>query len=165
MMLPSIKNNLQHATPESQGIASSAILQFIEAVESQIHEFHSFMLLRHGKVVAEGWCSLSKSFTSTAIGLAVAEGCFSIDDPVLSFFPDEAPAEANEHLAAMRVRHLLSMSTGHAEDTMPHMTGRPDGKWTQGFFEVPVLHEPGTHFLYNTGATYLLSAIVQKPPA
>ncbi len=173
-MLTTLENKLQRATPESQGIASAAILQFVEAVESQIHELHSFMLLRHGKVVAEGWWSpykrenphmlfsLSKSFTSTAIGLAVEEGLLSLDDFVLSFFPDEAPAQPNEHLAAMRVRHLLSMSTGQADDTMPAMGGRADGNWTKGFFEVPVVHEPGTHFLYNTGATYMLSAILQK---
>jgi CubicO group peptidase (beta-lactamase class C family) len=173
-MLTTLENQLQRATPESQGIPSSAILRFVEAVESQIHEFHSFMLLRHGKVVAEGWWSpygptsphmlfsLSKSFTSTAVGLAASEGHFSIDDPVLSFFPDERPAEVNEHLAAMRVRHLLSMSTGHADDTMPHLDRQKNGNWTQGFFDVPVVYEPGTHFLYNTGATYMLSAIVQK---
>src|SRR3954470_3759144 len=108
-MLTTDTNDLQRATPESQGIASSAILQFVEVVESQVHELHSFMLLRHGKVVAEGWWSpygreykhmlfsLSKSFTSTAIGLAVNEGIISLDDTVLSFFPDEAPAEPNEH--------------------------------------------------------------------
>ncbi len=166
--------NLQRATPESQGIASSAILKFVEAAESRIHELHSFMLLRHGHVVAEGWWSpykredphmlfsLSKSFTATAVGLAVAEGCFSLDDKVLSFFPDDAPAKVSKNLAALKVRHLLSMSTGHDEDTTPHMVERPDGNWTRGFFEVPVLHKPGTHFLYNTGATYMLSAIVQK---
>lgn len=173
-MPTTFENVLRHATPESQGIASSAILRFVEAVESQVHECHSFILMRHGNVVAEGWWSpylpesphmlfsLSKSFTSTAVGLAVTEGRFSVDDPVLSFFPDEAPAEVNAYLAGMRIRHLLSMSTGHAEDSTPHMTGRPDGNWTKGFFEVPVLHQPGTHFLYNTGATYMLSAIVQK---
>lgn len=173
-MLTTVQNDLQRATPESQGIPSSAILQFVEAAERQIHEFHSFMLLRHGKVVAEGWWSpyerdhihslfsLSKSFTSTAVGLAVEEGHFSIDDPVLSFFPDEAPAEVNEHLAAMRVRHLLSMTTGQVDDTMPVMIGRADWNWEKGFFDVPVLHEPGTYFLYNTGATYMLSAILQR---
>jgi CubicO group peptidase (beta-lactamase class C family) len=173
-MLTTIQNDLQRATPESQGIASAAILQFVEAVESQIHELHSFILLRHGKVIAEGWWSpykrenlhmlfsVSKSFTSTAVGLAVAEGLFSIDDLVLSFFPEEAPAEPNEYLAAMRVRHLLSMSTGHAEDTWSYMLERADGNWIKGFLEVPVLHAPGTHFSYNTGATYMLSAIVQK---
>ena len=173
-MLTTDKNELQRTTPESQGISSAAILQFVEAVESQIHELHSFMLLRHGNVVAEGWWSpygrdiphmlfsLSKSFTSTAVGLAIAEGCFSLDDKVLSFFPDDAPAKVNKHLAAMQVRHLLSMSTGHDVDTMPPMGNRADGNWTKAFFEVPVIHKPGTHFLYNTGATYMLSAIVQK---
>ncbi|MBA3870484.1 MAG: serine hydrolase [Anaerolineae bacterium] len=176
MMVTTDKNDLQRATPESQGIASAAILQFVETVEKQIHELHSFILLRHGKVVAEGWWSpygreyphllfsLSKSFTSTAVGLAIAEGHFSLDDTVISFFPDDAPAEINEHLEAMRVRHLLTMSTGSGqfEDTWRSMVERSDGNWIKGFFEVPIDHEPGTHFVYNTGATYMLSAIVQK---
>ncbi len=173
-MLTPVKNALERATPESQGIASSAILKFVEAVENGIHELHSFMLLRHGKVVAEGWWSpygheiphmlfsLSKSFTSTAIGLAANEGLLSLDDTVLSYFPDDAPAEVNEHLAAMQVRHLLSMSTGNDVDTMQALGTRADGNWTKAFFEVPVIHKPGTHFLYNTGATYMLSAIIQK---
>src|SRR5690349_3492285 len=124
------------------------------------------MLLRHGQVVAEGWWapyapglphmlfSLSKSFTSTAIGMAVAEGRLSIDDAVLSFFPEDAPAEVGEHLATMRVRHLLSMSTGHAADTMPALHQRADGNWAKAFLECQVEFAPGTHFLYNTGATY-----------
>lgn len=166
--------DLPRTPPEQQGIASSAILQFVEALESQIDEIHSFMLLRHGNVVAEGWWSpygrehphtlfsLSKSFTSSAVGLAVAEGRFSIDDPVVSFFPDKTPPEVNSHLREMRVRHLLSMSTGHADDTWPHMANRDDAQWVKGFFERPVTYAPGTHFLYNTGATYILSAIIQK---
>jgi CubicO group peptidase (beta-lactamase class C family) len=166
--------NLQRATPESQGIASSAVLQFIDEVERQIHEIHSIMLLRHGKVIAEGWWSpyghehphllfsLSKSFTSTAVGFAIAEGYFSIDDLVLSFFSDEIPVEASDLLAAMRVRDLLSMSTGHSIDTWSAMVDRSDGNWIKGFLSVPVLHAPGTRFVYNTGAAYMLSAIVQK---
>ncbi|MBW4438944.1 MAG: beta-lactamase family protein [Pleurocapsa minor GSE-CHR-MK-17-07R] len=165
---------MPRATPESQGVASSAILQFVETVERQKQELHSFMLLRHGQVVAEGWWSpygpehphlmfsLSKSFTSTAVGMAVAEGYFSIDDPVLSFFPDETVAAGNDLLATMCVRHLLSMSTGQAVDSWSSMVGRPDGNWIAGFLEVPVVHAPGSHFVYNTGATYMLSAIVQK---
>lgn len=168
------QQDLPRSLPELQGIASSAILQFVEALESQIHEVHSFMLLRHGRVVAEGWWSpygreyphllfsLSKSVTSTAVGLAVAEGHFSIDDPVLSFFPDETPARVDDFLAEMRVRHLLSMSTGQAVDTWSYMVDRTDGNWIKGFLEVPVLFAPGTHFVYNTGATYMLSAIIQK---
>lgn len=173
-MLSATGTVLQRATPESQGIDSLAVLKFVEAAEQQVQEFHSFMLLRHGKVVAEGWWSpyapqcphmlfsLSKSFTSTAVGLAIEEGLLSLDDTVLSFFPDDAPAEVNQHLAAMQVRHLLSMSTGQEDDTMPPMFEEPEGRFTRAFFTVPVLHQPGTYFMYNTGATYMLSAIVQK---
>lgn len=165
---------LPRSSPERQGVASSAILQFVEAVESQVHELHSFMLLRHGSVVAEGWWSpygrdhqhllfsLSKSVTATAVGLALAEGRFSIDDPVPAFFPAETPAGSRGLLAAMRIRHLLSMSTGQAVDAWPAMVERPDGDWIAGFLSVPVLHAPGSHFVYNTGATYMLSAIIQQ---
>ena len=166
--------NLPRTTPERQGIASSTVLRLIEELDKHVHDMHGFMLLRHGSVVAEGWWSpyrrdyphmlfsLSKSFTSTAVGLAVGEGYFSIDDPVLSFFSGEAPPQENENLAALRVRHLLSMSTGHTVDTWAHMVHRPDGSWIEGFFAIPIVHPPGTHFLYNTGATYILAAIVQQ---
>jgi CubicO group peptidase (beta-lactamase class C family) len=169
-----VDHELPRSLPEQEGIASSTLLQFVEALEHQIHELHSFMLLRHGHVVAEGWWSpfereaphllfsVSKSFTSTAVGLAVAEGRLAIDDAVLSFFPEDAPAEASHFLAAMTVRHLLTMSTGHAVDTWPYQVERSDGNWIRAFLDVPVVHAPGSHFVYNTGATYMLSAIVQK---
>jgi CubicO group peptidase (beta-lactamase class C family) len=153
-------------------------MNFVDAVENEIHDLHSFMLLRHGAVVAEGWWSpyapdrphmlfsLSKSFTSTAVGFAVTEGRLSIDDPVISFFPEIVdPVEAtrsNPHLAAMRVRHLLSMSTGHAEDPTGIVRSAANGQWTKAFLESHLEYEPGTHFVYNSLATYMLSAIVQK---
>ncbi len=163
---------LPRSTPEAQGVSSSAILAFVRAVTGQALELHSVMLLRHGRVVAEGWWapyaaerphmlfSLSKSFTSSAVGMAVAEGRLTVDDPVLSFFPDEAPAEPDANLQAMRVRHLLTMTTGHDVDA----TGRtfPQQNWVNAFLSLPVEHAPGTHFCYNTAATYMLSAIVQK---
>jgi CubicO group peptidase (beta-lactamase class C family) len=167
-------SQLPYAAPEAQGIASSAILAFVEAAEHNIESLHSFMLLRHGHVLAEGWWSpyeaerphmlfsLSKSFASTAIGLAVAEGRLSVDDRVLSFFPEDAPAKPSEHLAAMRVHDLLSMSTGHATDSTASMRQQPEGNWARGFLAHPVEHAPGTYFVYNSGATYMLSAIVQQ---
>jgi CubicO group peptidase (beta-lactamase class C family) len=112
--------HLPRSTPEAQGVPSAALLAFVHAVEQQGLELHSLMLLRHGQVVAEGgWhpfgpadlhhlYSLSKSFTSTAVGLAASEGRLSMEDTVLSFFPDDAPTEVNANLAAMRVHHLLS---------------------------------------------------------
>jgi CubicO group peptidase (beta-lactamase class C family) len=161
---------LPRSSPERQGISSAAILDFVDAADRRIEQMHSVMILRHGHVVAEGWWapysadtphtmfSLTKSFTSTGVGLAIAEGRMSLDDPVLSFFPDEAPAEPSEKLKSMRVRDLLSMSTGHEKEA----PWQSEANWARAFLAQPVPHKPGTHFLYNTPASYMLSAIVQK---
>ncbi len=162
--------NLPRSTPEEEGVSSAGILAFVEAVEQKIDALHSFVLVRHGHVVAEGyWApynaqsphelySLSKSFTSTAVGMATAEGKISVDDEVLKFFPGAAPAELSENLKAMRVRDLLRMSTGQTEE----VPTAPDKISTKSFLAQPVPFKPGTHFKYNTPATYMLSAIVQK---
>lgn len=165
--------SLPRASPESQGVSSKGIQKFVAAANASGIGWHSFMLLRHGNVVAEGWWkpfepsfrhtlySLSKSFTSTAIGLLVKEGLLNIDDQLISFFPEDAPITGSENLQKMKVRHLLTMNTGHAEDTMPKMRASTD-TWTKTFLTQPVSFEPGSHFLYNTGATYILGAIIYK---
>ncbi len=96
---------LQRSSPESQGVSSVHVRAFVEAANQNVYDMHSFMLLRHGQVVAEGWWapeaaekphilwSLSKSFTSTAVGLVASEGKLDIDDKVLSFFPEDTPPE------------------------------------------------------------------------
>jgi CubicO group peptidase (beta-lactamase class C family) len=162
--------SLPRSTPEAQGVSSSDIRAFVEAADQRVQTMHSFMLVRHGHVVAEGWWkpeaadkphvmhSLSKSFTSTAVGLAVAEGKLSVDDPVLKFFPEDAPVAPSVKLKAMRVRDLLTMNSGH-EVEVKFTTNAP---WVQTFLAHPVPHKPGTHFLYNTPGSHMLSAIVRK---
>ena len=161
---------LPRSTPEAQGVSSAGIRAFIEAADKQTDTMHSFILVRHGHVIAEGWWkpesaekphvmhSLSKSFASTAVGLAVAEGKLSIDDPVLKFFPEDAPTDPSAKLKMMRVRDLLTMSTGH--QTEPRFT--PDTPWVKTFLAHPVEHKPGAHFQYNSPATHMCSAIVRK---
>lgn len=161
---------LPRSSPESQGVSSAGVLAFVEAADQKVNTMHSFMLLRHGHVVAEGWWkpeaadkphvlhSLSKSFTSTAVGLAIADGKLSIDDRVLKFFPEDAPAEPSDKLKAMRVRDLLTMNCGHEVEVK--FAG--DKPWVQQFLAHPVPHKPGTHFQYNTPGSFMLSAIVQK---
>jgi CubicO group peptidase (beta-lactamase class C family) len=165
------ETQLPRSRPEAQGISSSALLAFLEGVETAKLELHSVMVVRHGHVVAEGWWhpytaatphmlfSLSKSFTSTAIGIAVAEGRLSINDKVISFFPDRVPTTISENLEKMTVRDLLIMGTGHDEEVNLWAS---DGDWVRAFLAHPVSHEPGHHFLYNTPATYMQSAIVEK---
>jgi CubicO group peptidase (beta-lactamase class C family) len=160
---------LPRSTPESQGISSEAVRDFVAAAD-KINTLHSFMLVRHGQVIAEGWWkpegadkphilnSLSKSFTSTAVGLAIAEGKLSLDDPVLKFFPADAPSDPSENLKAMTVRDLLTMTGGH--DTEPKAA--KEGPSVKQFLAHPVPHKPGTHFQYNTMGTYTLSAIITQ---
>ncbi len=151
-------SSLPRSTPEAEGIPSSAILAFVDRLEGTSTDVHGFMVLRHGSVVAEGFWSpfaaemphmlfsLSKSFTSTAIGLAVEEGLLTIDDHVVDLLPDDLPTTISTNLAAMRVRHLLSMSTGHAADTMDgaDLVGRD---WAKTILAQPIVHEPGTTFV------------------
>jgi len=160
-------------SPESQGVSSQSIRNFVAAANASGISWHSFMLLRHGQVVAEGWWnpyqpsfvhslySLSKSFTSTAIGLLVKEGKLDVHAKVVSFFPNDLPASVSDHLQQVSVRNLLTMNTGHGEDTMPKMRASHD-TWVKTYLAQPVEFAPGTHFLYNTGNTYMLGAIVHQ---
>ncbi len=162
---------LPRSTPEAEGVSSEAIANFVEAASQSKHEFHSFMVVRHGKVVAEGWWnpyradlkhtmySVSKSFTATAIGLAVNENRLTVNDKVVSFFPDDLPSTISPNLAELRVKDLLSMSVGQSPEPSGMAT---TDNWVKTFLETPIVHKPGTKFLYNSAATYMLSAIVQK---
>jgi CubicO group peptidase (beta-lactamase class C family)/acetyl esterase/lipase len=164
--------SLPRSTPEAEGVSAESINRFIEAIMKSKHELHSLMVVRHGKVVAETWVSpyradlkhtmysCSKSFTATAIGFAVAEKRLTVNDKVISFFPNDLPDTVSPNLANLRVKDLLSMSVGQDIDaTGPVVTS---DNWVRAFFKVPIVHEPGTKFLYNSAATYMLSAIVQK---
>lgn len=165
--------SLPRSTPEAEGVSSEQILQFVEAADTSMHEFHSFMLLRNGNVIAEGWWdpyrpdlkhtmySVSKSFTSTAVGFAVSESLLSVDDKVISFFDESLPDSISPYLKQLTIQDLLTMSIGHAEDpTALVRTGSTD--WAELFFKQPIVHEPGTAFLYNSLATYMVSAILQN---
>jgi CubicO group peptidase (beta-lactamase class C family) len=164
--------SLPRSTPEAQGISSQAILDFLDGIAAKHIEVHGFVLVRHGHVVAEGWWrpyaatlnhtlySMSKSFTSTAVGLAAAEGRLSVDDPVVSFFPEFLPSEVSDNLKALKIKDMLCMAVGHAQDSTGSMVSQDN--WVKAFLALPVPNTPGTHFVYNSGATYMCSAIVQK---
>lgn len=171
---PARSSRLPRSLPALQGVNPQGILGFVNTIENANLNLHSLMLVRHGQVVAEGWWapyapdlkhtlySLSKSFTSTAVGFAVAENRLTVNDKVVSFFKDDLPETISENLAAMRVRDLLSMSTGHEKEPTGAMRADGNTNWIRAFLAAPVERQPGTHFVYNSGATYMLSAIVQK---
>jgi CubicO group peptidase (beta-lactamase class C family) len=152
---------------------SQAADAFLDAMQSKNMELHSIMILKDGKVVYERWFgehapamphvmwSVSKTWTSMAVGFAVSEGKLSVEDKVISFFPDDLPETVSENLAELRIKDLLSMSVGHDNDPTGANRDR-QGSWEKYFLGYPIPHKPGTKFVYNSLATYMLSAIVQK---
>lgn len=157
-------------------MARATLDRLVERLDG-LRDVHSLMVLRHGAVVAEAWWhpyrsdephtmfSVSKSFTATAVGLAISEGLLTTGDRVIDLLPDDAPDDPSDHLAAMTVRDLLTMTSGHGTDTMNFTLTNlhvPGGSWARDILAAPVTHEPGTHFVYNTGATYLVSAILHR---
>lgn len=167
--------NLPRTTASAEVVA--AVDSFVNATQTRpvapdSITLHSIMILKHGQVVFEKWFnghtaetphpmfSVSKTFTATAVGLAISEGKLHLTDPVVSFFPDKLPAEQSDNLKSMTVRDLLTMTCGHDEE--PNSMRRDSIDWVEGFLSWPVKHKPGEYYLYNSVGTYMLSAIVQK---
>ena len=156
-------------TPEELGIESEGILRFLDSVKRKGIELHSFMLLRHGEVCAEGWWkpynrdqihhlySFSKSLTATAIGFAEQEGLLRLDERIVDLFPEDVPEVISENLSQVTIEHLLTMSCGQETEVESHSVD-----WKKDFFNHPFLHKPGTFYKYNTVGTNMLSAVIKK---
>ncbi|PKP14012.1 MAG: serine hydrolase [Bacteroidetes bacterium HGW-Bacteroidetes-3] len=165
-------NALPLSTPEAEGVSSVGILKFLDAVEDGKNELHSFVILRHGKIISEGWWSpygkelkhimysTSKSFTSIGVGLAIAENKLKLTDKIAVFFPQSIPDTIITFMKEMTVQDLLKMSAGM--DTDPLFNVRNSTDWPKVFLSSNVENKPGTVFKYNNMATFMLSAIVQK---
>ena len=151
------------------GISSKGILNFLDLIEENQIELHSFMVIRHGQCAAKGWWkpydekfrhplnSFSKSLTATAIGFAEQEGILSLDEKIVDIFPDLLPENPSENLKKITLHHLLIMGCGHETEIMDNSEN-----WISTFLHHPVLHEPGTFYKYNTAGTNMLAAVLRK---
>ena len=163
-----LRKPLPVTSPEDVGISSEAILNYLDALEGSDTEMHGLMILRHGKVCCQGWWapygpglrhglqSHTKTYAATAVGIACREGLLRLDEPVLDIFPEYAPEEPSEFLRLLTVRDVLCMGCGM--DTMP----APSADWIRDFLHTPVLHKPGTTYMYNSFGSTLLGAMVRQ---
>lgn len=161
------------ATPESQGIPSSAILSFIEEVEKEKIGLDALIIMRHGKIVTEGyWApfekgdphrlfSAGKAIVSTAILFAIDEGLLHLEDTAARLLEDALPEHYSDKFDRMTLYDLLTMHTGHSEDTFGKMI-QEGGDREKTFFRLEPEYEPGTHFLYNNGVPDILSILLYK---
>ncbi|MGI8879014.1 MAG: serine hydrolase domain-containing protein [Jatrophihabitans sp.] len=168
-------STLPVSTPAAEGIDAAGIEGFLDALEAAADiEPHSLMIVRHGHMVAAGWWapytagrphllySLSKSFTSTALGFAVGEGLIGLDDAVVDYFPEFQADITDVGSRSIKVRHAASMATGHLVDTWDAAVRTDVAEAVRGFLLLPPDRAPGSVFAYNQPATYSIATIIQR---
>jgi CubicO group peptidase (beta-lactamase class C family) len=165
---------LPRSTPAASGVSSRAVLALLDSLEAQSIECHSIMVVRHGHVVAEGWWapysaershllySLTKSFTSVAVGLAISDGLLSLDDRVVDVLPEHVPADISEQGRRLTVHHLLSMTTGHDGDSLDEAWQLEPDDLVKGFLRVPFPDAEGSRHGYDNPTTFVLARMVEK---
>ena len=165
---------LPRSTPSAQGIEPGRVTGLLDRLAQARVECHSLMVVRHGHVVAEGWWrpyspdrphllySLTKSFTSIAVGLAVSDGLLGLDDRIVDVLPDQVPADPAAQADKLTVRHLLTMTTGHRTDPLEAAWTLEPTDLVKGFLRVPAQDPPGTLHTYNNATTFTLARMVEK---
>lgn len=149
-----------------------SVMRFMKKCKDNKTDVHSFEIIHNGEVKVriapspysfeykQQLYSLSKSFSSTAIGFLVDDGVIDINDRVIDIFPDKCPEDISENLSKMCLRHLLSMNTGHGRCLLNDIRREKDT--VKAFLSFEPEFDPGTHFCYNNAATFMLSEIVKK---
>jgi hypothetical protein len=167
-------DGFRRGEPHQAGVNAAVVEAFLDEAAATGLDIHGLMLHRADRVVAEGWWwpyradrprimhSATKSVLASAIGMALAEGRFRLQDKVVSFFPELTPRVIDTKLAAMTVEDLLTMRAGHAAETSGSIWRGIPTSWTAEFFKIPVVYQPGTTFMYTSAASYMLSAILTK---
>jgi CubicO group peptidase (beta-lactamase class C family) len=165
---------LPRSTPAASGMSSRSINAMLDRLEARSVECHSIMVVRQGHVVAEGWWapysadrphllySLTKSFTSVAVGLAIADGLLSLDDRVVDVLPDHVPAGVSEQGSRITVRHLLSMTVGHPTDSLTEAWELEPGDLVKGFLRLRFDAAEGTRHTYDNSTTFILARMVER---
>jgi CubicO group peptidase (beta-lactamase class C family) len=172
--MPSQSHLLPRSTPAASGLSSRSIGRLLDWLEAHSSETHSIMVVRRGHVVAEGWWSpysadrphhlysLTKSFTSVAVGLAIADGLLSLDDRLVDVLPDHVPSEVSEQGRRITVHHLLSMTAGHATDTLLDAWELEPDDLVKGFLRIPFASVEGSRHTYDNATTFILARMVER---
>lgn len=159
--------------PEAEGMASEFLINFLNEAEKTGSEIHGIMFLMHGKVIFEAYNapyakeiphimhSFTKCLTNMALGLAYSRGLVALEAPVLTYLPEYAEG-ANEYLRAVTIEDLITMRSGQQRSIGGNEWRPLKSSWLDAYFSVPFVKQPGREFLYSSGNSYVLSAIVQR---
>ncbi len=164
--------------PEKQGMDSAKLLIADEFIQNRLPDAFSLLVVKNGYLVFEKYYSwgsrekyaevhsVTKSFTSALIGIALDKGYLnSVDQKLVDFFPEYITDESDPMKKEISLRHLLTMSAGFKwNDWGPSMRKwlyfSPD--WVKSAIQLPQENNPGEVFNYNSSTSHLLSAILSK---
>lgn len=161
----------QFKAPETFGIESQSILNFLDACEKEEVEIHSLELRRWDeKFVACTFApftersmhrmySSGKALCSLAFLFAMQDGLIGLDEPLVSVFADRVPEDLPEHMDQVTMYHVLTMSTGHDKDVFSIIKGSDD--WVKSFMRIPLTCRPGSTYVYNNGTPHMVSEAVR----
>ena len=176
--------NWNATTPEEQGMNSTILAEMLQFIEDEDAPVKGLVVTRNGYIVEEEYWnyntensthhifSCTKSFTGALIGIALKEGFLdNVSQRVVDFFPERAIENLDVRKEAMTIEDLLTMRPGvdwnehntsydDPNNMYRQMFGSPDS--VQFFLDLPMTHDPGTYWVYSTGASHILSAIIQE---
>lgn len=136
-------------------------------------ECHSIMVMRHGRVIAEGWWapyaaerphllySMTKTITALGVGIAIGDGVLALEDRIIDLLPRHVPEVLGEQAQRLTVEHLLTMTTGVDEDALGDSWTREPGDLVKGFLGSAFVHREGTVFAYDNAAAFVLARMVE----
>ena len=157
---------------EMRELTEQNMQEFVKEVEKRKIPLHSVLIAQHGNLLFEKYyapyCrnklqrmfSVTKSFTSLAIGLLEQEGKISLQDPICGYFPEYLPGRVHPWLAEMTIENMLKMQTCYNMTTY-NKTSTTEN-WVRSFFQTEPTHRPGTLFMYDTSSSHTLCALVEK---
>lgn len=162
---------IPYTKPENVGVSSDSIQRFINRIKENQLSMHSILIARHGQLMKEVYYepykadtlhrlySVSKSFTSIAIGLLIEDGYLSLEDSIANYFPDKLPKNEHPWIRKMTIKDMLCMQTCHSKTTYKQDLKRD---WVESFFITKPDHEPGTIFRYDTSSSHTLCSLVER---
>ena len=162
---------LTYTTPELAGLDPKYIRRFLADMKRDRIDLHDVLLLRGDQIFFEKyWApftpefphrmySVTKSFVAVAIGFLVQEGKLTLDNRIVSFFPDKIGPEMDPLLQMQTIRDMLMMSTfsGGSNWFKPEVTDR-----LRFYFSLKADKVPGTIFSYDSTGSYVLGCLVER---
>ncbi len=178
-------NGWRYSTPEAQGVDPRCLQDLMEYIEVSDVAIDSILVVKNGYLVMEEYpsvgytnisqhfvASVTKSFTSALVGIAVSQGYInSVQDRMVDYYPDRDIANNNSQKEQITIEHLLTMTSGLEWDEWSLQYNEPgndfydmlhSGDSIQYVLDRPMANEPGTVWIYNSGGSHLLGAIVEN---